>query len=198
MNILKWVLIGIAAGFVLYFLVVAAAYAVAITLAKFTPAFPVEDLVPDPHTGKPVLAKGTLRFGARLPALFYVLTGHWYAQTLAWPTDKGWTPTVCLPDHDIEGETFYHELLIHGRAWLRLKFRFLPLQFRSVLLNGYRGDRHEEHAYFFGDLWKDVSPSYRLEPATREHPHGVLRKFYRNEKARIAWEEKWALRPRVA
>lgn len=188
----------------LFFLIVTALYIAAVWLAKFGIGHPVTEMLPDPHTGEPKEHKAVLRFNSRLSLLFVVITGHQYAQTLAWPVRmknavskivKVFRIVVCLPDNDISGETFYHEVVIHGDQWLRYRFRMLFLQSRAVLFHGYRGSEFERHAYHFGALWKDVSPSYRLDPAKPGYPAGVLVKEYKNPKARKDWEEKHGIRP---
>lgn len=209
MTLLLKILLALPVGLTaLFFVVVTVLYIAAVWLAKFGLGFPVTEILPDPETGEPREHTAVLRFGSRLSLLFVVMTGHQYAQTLAWPVrvrdvvtkivKKVFRIVVCLPDNDISGNTFYHEIVIHGDQWLRYRFRMLFLQSRAVLFHGYRGSLFERHAYKYGALWADVSPSYRLDPPKPGYPAGVLVKWYANEPARRAWEKKWGVLPRAA
>lgn len=203
------ILLALPVGLVaLFFIVVTVLYIAAVWLAKFGIGFPVTEILPHPETGEPTEYSAVLRFESRLSKAFEKLTGHGYAQTLAWPVKvrdvitkklkKVFRVVVCLPDRDMTGGTFYHEVVIHGMQWLRYRFRMLFLQSRAVLFHGYRGSQFERHAYYYGELWADVSPSYRLDPPKPGYPQGVLVRWYANPEARQAWEEKHGLRPKSA
>lgn len=196
MNTLLTIAIAVPVGIVaLYFIIVGALYAFAVGFAKFGVGHPVKEIVPHPETGEPIVVEGVLRFESRLSLLIWALSGHKYAQCMGWLVKGVMRIVVCIADLDIDGETFYHELVIHGRQWARYRYRMPFLQGRALLLRGYRNSKFEVSAYRGGKMWGHLAPSYRLLPPTTRNPHGVLERTFKNKEAREKWEELYGLRP---